>query len=65
MYGKSNMETYDTIRKLDSQWAFAVWVRKLKQRLCISPEGWDGKGDGRKFKREGMDVYLWLTNFEV
>ena len=31
MYGKSNMETYITICKIDSQWEFAVWLRKLKQ----------------------------------
>ena len=30
MYGKSNMETYITICKLDSQQEFAVWLRKLK-----------------------------------
>ena len=24
MYGESNMETYNTIRKIDSQWEFAV-----------------------------------------
>ena len=30
MYGKSNMETYITICRIDSQWEFAVWVRKLK-----------------------------------
>ena len=28
MYGKSNMETYITICKLDSQREFAVWLRK-------------------------------------
>ena len=39
MYGESKMETYITIRKLDSQWEFAVWLRKLKQRLCINLEG--------------------------
>ena len=33
MYGKGNMETYITICKIDSQWAFAVWLRKLKQGL--------------------------------
>ena len=33
MYGKSNMETYITICKIDSQWEFAVWLRKLKQGL--------------------------------
>ena len=31
MYGKSNMETYITICKIDSQWEFAVCLRKLKQ----------------------------------
>ena len=48
MYGKSNMETYITICKIDSQWEFAVWLRKLKQGLCINLEEWDGEGDGRK-----------------
>ena len=28
MYGKSNMETYITICKIDSQQEFAVWPRK-------------------------------------
>ena len=31
----------------DSQREFAVWLRKLKQGLCINLEGWDGEGDGR------------------
>jgi len=35
MYGKSNMETYIAICKIDSQQEFAVWLRKLKQGLCI------------------------------
>ena len=30
MYGESNMETYITIYKIDSQWEFAVYLRKLK-----------------------------------
>ena len=30
MYEKSNMETYITICKIDSQQEFAVWLRKLK-----------------------------------
>ena len=33
MCGKNNMETYITICKIDSQWEFAVWLRKLKQEL--------------------------------
>ena len=39
MYGKSNMETYITICKIDSQREFAVWLKKLKQRLYINLEG--------------------------
>ena len=65
MYGKSNMETYITICKIDSQGEFAVWLRKLKQGLCIKLEGWDAEGDGREFQREGIYVYLWLIFVEV
>ena len=39
MYGKSNRETYTTICKIDSQWEFTVWLRKLKQGLCVNLEG--------------------------
>ena len=53
MYGKSNMETYITICKIDSQPEFAVWLRKLKQGLCINLEGWDGEEDERKFQKGG------------
>ena len=30
MYGKSNMETYITICKIDSQQEIFVWLEKLK-----------------------------------
>ena len=60
MYGKSNMETYITICKIDSQWEFAIWLRKLKQGLCVNLE--DGREMGRRFKREGIYVYLWLLD---
>ena len=53
MYGKSNMETYIIISKIDSKWEFAVWLRKLKQGLCINLDGWDGDGDGTEFQKEG------------
>ena len=53
MYGKSNMETYITICKIGSQQEFAVWLRKLKQGLCINLEGWHREGDGREFQKEG------------
>ena len=57
MYGKSNMETYITICKIDSQWEFAVWLRKLKQGLCITLEGWHGEGDRREFQK-GEDICI-------
>ena len=59
MHGKSNMETYVTICKIDSQWETSVWIRKLKQGLCINPEGWDGVRDGREVQkgREYMYTY--------
>ena len=53
MYGKSNMETFITICKIDSQGEFAVWLRKLKQGLCINLQGWDREGDGRQFQKGG------------
>ena len=45
IYGKGNMETSIIICKIDRQWESAVWLRKLKQGLCIKLEGWDGEGD--------------------
>ena len=53
MYGESNMETYITICKIDSQWEFAVWLRKLKHGLCINLEGWDGERHGREVQKGG------------
>ena len=53
MYGKSNMEAYITICEIDSQHEFAVWLRKLKQGLCINLEGWKGEGDGKEFQKGG------------
>ena len=53
MYGKSNMETYIIICKIDCQQEFAVWLRKLKRGLCINLERWDGEGDGREFQKGG------------
>ena len=59
MYGKSNVETYITICKIFSQWEFAVWLRKLKQGLCINLEGWDWEADGREFqKREDICISM-------
>ena len=67
MCGKSNMETYITICKIDSQQEFAVWLRKLRRGLCINLEGRGGVGRemGGRFKREGTYVYLRLIHTEV
>ena len=54
MYAES---TYITICKTDSQWEFAVCLRKLKQGLCINIEGWEREGEGREVQ-EGGDIGL-------
>ena len=48
MYGESNMDIYNTARKIDSQWEFAVCLRELKQGLCENLEGYVGEGGGKK-----------------
>ena len=64
MYGESNMETYITICKRDSQWEFAVCLRKLNQGL-YQPRGvgwggrWEEGSGGRGY------IYLWLIHVEV
>ena len=45
-----------------SQWEFVVWLRKLKQRLYINLEVWDGKEDGREFLKGG-DICISMANF--
>ena len=55
MYGESNMETYITICKIDSQWEFAACLRKLKQQLHINLEGGEGEGNGKEVQ-EGGDI---------
>ena len=61
MYGESNMETYTTICKRDSQWEFAICLRKLKQGLCNNLEGWDGEEDGSEVQKGG-DIYIPMTD---
>ena len=61
MYGKSNMKTYITLCKIESQWEFAVGLRKLKQGLCINLEGWDGEADGRELQKGG-DICIPMAN---
>ena len=54
-YGKSNRETYLIVCKIDSHREFAIWLRKLKQGLCINLEGWDG---GRWEVQNGGDICI-------
>ena len=61
MYGKSNMKTHITICKIDSQWEFAVCLRKLKQGLCINLGGWGGEGQGREVQKGG-DICTSMTH---
>ena len=56
-----NMEIYNTICKIDSQWEFAVWLRELKQGLCDRLKG----GMGREVWEERTWVYLWLILVDV
>ena len=65
MYVESNMETYSTICKIDSQQEFAVWLRKLKTGALYQPRGGIGREKEGRFKREGIYVYLWLVHVEV
>ena len=65
MYGKSKMETYNTICKIDSQCEFALWLRELKQGLCDSLEGRDGEEDGREAQEGGDICILWLILVDV
>ena len=57
-YGKTNMSSYITICKIESQQEFAVYLRKLQEGLRINLEGWVGREMGGRFKREGIYVYL-------
>ena len=57
MYGKSNMETYITICKIDSQLEFVIWLRKLKQGRSINLEGWERDWNEREVQKEVIYVY--------
>ena len=65
MCGKSNMETYITICKIDSQWEFSVCLRELKWGSVSTYRGGMGWEMGGSFKREGTYVYLWLIHVQV
>ena len=56
MYGKSNMETYITICKIDSQWelAHATQTGALYQPRGV---GWGGRCEGGSNERGYMYTY--------
>ena len=56
--GGKNMEIYNTIRKTDSQWEFAVQLRELKQGLCDRLKHGMGREMGGRFWREGTWLIL-------
>jgi len=53
MYGESNMETYITLCKIDSQQEFAVCLRKLKRGSVSTLAGCDREGYGREVQERG------------
>ena len=57
MYGESNMETYITIYKVESQCEFADWLRELKEGLLATYRGWIGRKMGG---RGHMYTYGWF-----
>ena len=65
MYGESNMGTYIIICKIDTQWEFALWLRKLKPGLYDNLEGWEEVRGGREVQREGTYVYLQLIHVDI
>ena len=62
MYGGSKMGTHITVCNIDSQREFAVWLRKLRQGLCITLEEWDGEINGREVQKGG-DICIPSQNF--
>ena len=59
--GGSNMETYITICKIDSQEVFAVCLRELKQGLCTNLEGSEVEEDGKE-AQEGVDMCITMAD---
>ena len=45
--------TWKLTYKIDSQWEFAIWLRKLEQGFCINLEWWDGEGDESVVEKGG------------
>ena len=59
--GEERVRCMERITKIDSQREFSVWLRKLKQGLCINLEGWDGEGHGREVQKGG-DICITMAD---
>ena len=60
-----NIEIYNTMCKIVSQWEFTVWLWELRQGLCDSLKAVVGIEMGGRSGREGTWVYLWLIPVDV
>ena len=56
LYSNIKQKLNLTICKTDSLQEFEVWLRELKEGLCINLAGWDTEGNGRG-AQEGGDVW--------
>ena len=65
MCGESNIEIYNTMCKIDSQWEFATRLRELTQGLCDRLKGGMGREMGGRSGREVTWVYLFLILVDV
>ena len=66
MYGKSNMETYISMCKIDSQRGICCMAQETQTGALYQPRGVGmGREMGGSFKREGIYVYLWLIHVEA
>ena len=54
MLAESNVETYNTTCKIESQWEFAVWLRERKEGLCDRLKGGMGRETGGKWGGRGQ-----------
>ena len=53
MYGKSNMKTYITICKIDSQWGTCCMAQETQTGALYQPRGMGWGGDGREVQKGG------------
>ena len=64
MYGKSNMEIYITICKIDSQGNLLYGSGNSETLYQSRGVEWGGKWKGGS-KRKGYNIYRWLIHVEV